>query len=663
MNRYSLNVYQVVCLVIGLCCVWCSAVRNSDEMELADISKDATLDIDSQIKSVYAELTNEIDNLKLLNENQTKQIDLIKQGQQNLKKEEREVYEKSKSTQSDCSFSDKSKDRFRQKKIELLSQLIREEVIQKSVNIVIQQMEQRLFECKRIQTSKKSKSKSKSKTKTKREDKLADIVQQLNQIKSALTGLQKPSRREERIIAENNLITIGAYYNYIVLKSRIKVIIIEELTEMVPKIDMLNGNDLTNVMDSMIDQVLKYDKLKSPNSISRIIEKTLAQLDGTSKNTEVKSESESKQEPTDSEPSNSRAQLCNPQTNESGMDGKLHSSNKSADQDSTSSFNRYGLKLPELDQKDCTPNLNSKEVKLLWKFISNSNEYTTTNEAPPVWRAFNINEDNQPRKYGVFNTSLQYDHKVYLSLDWEESELMELLDVLKKFNQIIFNVEKVWLWYPRGPAGLLVLSQLLTLIQNPELNAMKKPLEITISLPDITCPSLESSFNDVKKREQFRNQIEEIEESRYIIRMSIHGLTSNVQKFIWPLVTHLSISKIDIVYPNMTKIDFLDDVNWINEFVLRLELDYQKDLTISLGARTAKDKDLPFCAYLSIRTNLSNQGQPPSSSAEIHATGLTEYIGPNSFVKNGKTLCTSYWVSPGISTKDGHKLDHLKRIN
>ncbi|KAI5187538.1 hypothetical protein NEHOM01_2253 [Nematocida homosporus] len=108
-----------------------------------------------------------------------------------------------------------------------------------------------------------------------------------------------------------------------------------------------------------------------------------------------------------------------------------------------------------------------------------------------------INKDNQPRKYGLSSTSLQAKDTLSLNLDWEESELMKLLDVLKKFSKIILNVESVEISHPRGPAGLLVLAQLLALFENSELSAMKEPFEVLIILPDITCPSLESSFNNV----------------------------------------------------------------------------------------------------------------------------------------------------------------------
>ncbi|KAI5187521.1 hypothetical protein NEHOM01_2240 [Nematocida homosporus] len=278
---------------------------------------------------------------------------------------------------------------------------------------------------------------------------------------------------------------------------------------------------------------------------------------------------------------------------------------------------------------------------------------------------FDINEANQPRRYGLSGIALQGGDWAYLTLDWEESELMKLLDVLKKFSKFILNVESVEISYPRGPAGLLVLAQLLTLFENPELNATKEPLNITIYLRHIaSCPSLESSFNNVDLQNQFRNQIEKIEESRYIIRLKdISGLTSDIQKFIWPLATHLSISYMGIVHPQMDKIDFLNDVNWIDQFILALDLDYQKDLTISLGARTAKGIGLPFCGCISIHTNIPDHGQPSSRPPKICLTGLTEYLGPNSYDKSGKLLGTLVWVSPVISTKDGHKLDHLKRVN
>ncbi|KAI5186453.1 hypothetical protein NEHOM01_1486 [Nematocida homosporus] len=346
MNRYSLNVYQVVCLVIGLCCVWCSSDRKSDKMWLFGIFKRILLNLDSQVESVSAEITNAIKELRILSENRSKRINAIKQCQQNLKEEKHEASENMNSTQSDCSFSDKSIERLRQEKIELLSLLVREEVIQKSINIATQQMEQWLSGCKNTQMSEESRIESLGK--------LTNIAQQLKQIKSDAMDPQNQSPGSKRNILVNGLIAIGVRYNSHELKSRIKMIMIEELKKMVPKIDMLDRDDITQVIDPVIDQLLKHDEPKSPDNISRIIEGVLAQLDDRSKNMKVKSESESKQEPTDPEPSTSRTQSSNPQTNKSGMDGKPHSGSRSADQDSTSSFNGYGLKQLELVRRGCT---------------------------------------------------------------------------------------------------------------------------------------------------------------------------------------------------------------------------------------------------------------------------------------------------------------------
>ncbi|KAI5186555.1 hypothetical protein NEHOM01_1541 [Nematocida homosporus] len=732
LNRYSLNVYQVVFLVIGLCCVWCNTVKNSDKMRWPNRFKRSRVNRDNRTKLVYAGMTNAIDELGILSENQLTRIDVIKQGQQSFKEEKHAASENMNSTQSDCSFSDKSKDIFEQEKIDSISQLVRKEIIRQRLNILAQQMEHWTKESRNAQAQSGSQMES--------IDMLVNTTQQLSKIKRDLKNSRNQSPDSQRSIFENGLITIGARCNSHGLTSRIKVIVIEELTKILPKIDTLDRVYLTKIIDPVINQLLKPDELRSPDNVSRIIKETLAQLDNRFKEMEVESESEqeptdlepsnsrtrlsnpqtngsgmveeelvqldnkfkemeveseseqeptdpepstsrtrlsnpqangsdmveeelvqldnrfkemeveseSEQEPTGSEPSTSRTKSSNPQTNESGVDGKLHSSSKPAGQDSTLSFNGYGFKLPELDQKDCTLKLGSEQEMLLRKFISSSNK--SISKPIPVWRVFNINEDNQSRKYGLSSTSLQAKDMFSLNLDWEESELMKLLGILKKFSKIIFNAEKVWLETPYNSAALLVLAQLLTLFESSGLSAMKKPLEVLILLPYRTCPSLESSFNDVKKREQFRNQIEKIEESRYIISMDIYGLTSNVQKFIWPLATHLSISKIDIYRPQLNKIDFLDDVNWIDRFSLKLCLDYQKGLTISLGARTTKGKDLPTCECLAIDTNLPDQDQPSNSPTKICVTGLTEYLQPNSFDEDGRPLNTLLQVSPDIST-------------
>ncbi|KAI5187832.1 hypothetical protein NEHOM01_2396 [Nematocida homosporus] len=317
LNEYSLNVYQVVCLVIGLCCVWCSAVRNSDEMGLADISKRIMLDIDSQVESVYAAITNAIKELGILRRNQTKQIYRIKQCQQNLEEEKQEASENMNSTQSDCSFSDKSIERLRQEEVYLISQLVREEVIHTSIAVIIRKLNEWLSECRDGQVQKESRITNIGK--------LANQVKQLNKIKDNPTDLQTQSPDSERSIVESALIKKGTYYYPNALKTRFKARMVKELMKMVPKIDISACVELTEILDSEIYSLLKNDELKSLDNISMIIRKSLVWLDGRSKNMEVKSESVSEQEPTDPEPYNSRTQSIPTQTNESGMDGKLHS--------------------------------------------------------------------------------------------------------------------------------------------------------------------------------------------------------------------------------------------------------------------------------------------------------------------------------------------------
>ncbi|KAI5187071.1 hypothetical protein NEHOM01_1910 [Nematocida homosporus] len=307
LNEYSLNVYQVVCLVIGLCCVWCSSDEDSDEIDLSARFKRLMLYRDNQIALHFIEIAKAINDMKSLRNEQSTRINAIKKYQQNLKEEKHEASENMNSTQSDCSFSDKSIERLRQEKIELLSILVREEVIQESVNIVGQQMEQWSSEFKNTQMSEESRIESLGK--------LTNIAQQLKQIKSDAMNPQNQSLDSKESILENGLIAIGAHYNYIVLKSRIKVIIIEELTKILPKIDTLDRGNITQVVNSVTDRILINDKLKSPNIIFRIIKEALVWLDDRSKEMKVKSESE--QEPTDPEPSTSRTQSSNPQTNPS----------------------------------------------------------------------------------------------------------------------------------------------------------------------------------------------------------------------------------------------------------------------------------------------------------------------------------------------------------
>ncbi|KAI5187779.1 hypothetical protein NEHOM01_2360, partial [Nematocida homosporus] len=129
--------------------------------------------------------------------------------------------------------------------------------------------------------------------------------------------------------------------------------------------------------------------------------------------------------------------------------------------------------------------------------------------------------------------------------------------------------------------------------------------------------------------------------------LSIYELTTVIKKFIWPLVTHFPTKYLGLYYPIMDKIDFLDDVNWIDQFTLSLELDYQKDTIVSLGARTAKGKDLPTCECLNICTNHPYPNTPLESInlSKIYVVNLDGYLQPKFSNETDKVLTTKITLS------------------
>ncbi|KAI5187833.1 hypothetical protein NEHOM01_2397 [Nematocida homosporus] len=130
--------------------------------------------------------------------------------------------------------------------------------------------------------------------------------------------------------------------------------------------------------------------------------------------------------------------------------------------------------------------------------------------------------------------------------------------------------------------------------------------------------------------------------------MSITEPTSDMQKFIWPLATHLPISYLEISSPQLDKIDFLNDVNWIDRFTLILYIDYQASITINLGERTTKGKDFPSCASLCIDTEPRDQGQEPINCLGVRVTNLAKYLQPNSSDKDDKLLNTETKLTDDI---------------
>ncbi|KAI5188024.1 hypothetical protein NEHOM01_2496, partial [Nematocida homosporus] len=291
-----------------------------------------------------------------------------------------------------------------------------------------------------------------------------------------------------------------------------------------------------------------------------------------------------------------------------------------------------------LDGEGCTIDLTDEQGRLLKKLQKSS----SCEASVAVWRLFDVNEVNNPRKYELSITTPKHDDMLSLSLHWDESELLDLLGALKKISKISLNVKSIEIRCMRAPASLFVLAQLLTMFENPTLSAMNSPFEIWIEAMCRDIPSSVPSFDNAIKRRRFRKQIEKIDRSRYIINLTVNGLTTAIKKFVWPLVTHFPTSLIDLYYPNMDKIDFLDDVNWIDQFTLGLELDYQKDTIVSLGARTAKGKVLPTCKYLTIITR-----QVPESTnfSKVYVVNLDGYLQPKSSNETDNVLTTKILLS------------------
>ncbi|KAI5186079.1 hypothetical protein NEHOM01_1261 [Nematocida homosporus] len=721
MNRYSLNVYQVVCLVIGLCCVWCSSGEDSDERVLIDsvnpikLDSDANenllngdvqrnrLDRDNQKPLECIEISKAMGELEILKNNQTKRIYLIKQRQQNLEEEKQEAFENMNSTQSDYSSSGKPIERLAQKEVYVLSLLVKEKLIQESVDIIILQL------------------KEWSSTYTVGEDLtgLHNIVKQvnrLNEIKSNLTDLENQSQptqfesleqslETERTTIETRLIEIGQCCGFNELTERFKAIIVTELEKMLeqrdttmltelfqkPEIEletMLSKFDITlsladmtmskglkaiiSSIDPEINDLLRNDKL---TGIDQIWGKVYNKLDKVIKMNAM---------PVGERLLYATKQVLRRQLlgylryitlagfgrmysdlNGSYTNSKFHPSAPAPASDYYTckcgfphNTQSAGLKSNELsktpllditeaspsnlNQKDSKINLDSEQQTLLEEFLS---------ESSICWALFDLDNVDNSKLHVLSNTTtLQFRDGIDFSLAWEEDRLKTLLHILNKLSKIELNANKVNLRDIRNPTALLVASQLLKLFEKSRLNANQGPITICMCL-DLYSPSsslAEQPFNGVAQQEQFRSEIESIEESRYILELQIKNLTSDMQKLIWPLATHLSVLHMDIDCSLVDETNFLDDVNWRDQFTLTIGMSCHNGVIVNLGTRTAKGKDLPICKHLTITSDFSYEYEDSWDDVvypKVYVVNLDGYLQPKSFDTADQVLTTEVTLS------------------
>ncbi|KAI5187318.1 hypothetical protein NEHOM01_2091 [Nematocida homosporus] len=564
------------------------------------------------------------------------------------------------STQSDRGFSGKSIERLRQEEAYLISLLVREKLIQESVDILIEKLKDWMCRC-------NGSSYKLEQPQINAIDVVLPQVKRLNEIKRNLTALEtqfetleQPLETEITTI-EACLIEISHGYDSKAIKEQFKTVMVEELDKLLSKIYMSAQSDLTKHLDSMDEEacsLMEKGKSADANPIQMCF-------------------------------CNAARQGEEVRETMRAVTKKLKMQNNASDRetDSTIFLSSSDGKPDRLEQGSCAGEAELDPKTILQRFLDNKDLFESDNEPVHKYKWSNNVEVNNTGQF-ILSINVRKDKSVsgvwedqrctkvtdavyllnernenkllqssperneseqskllLLSLERNENELMVLLDALKKLSKIILDVENVRIWASRRFTGWLALSQLLRLFEKSDLNSTKNPLKIYVRSAKQATSLEERSFENVKEQDQFRDQITKIDKSRYILDLHFHQLTSNVQKFIWPLATHFSISNIDLIHPIITKIDFLDDVNWIDQFNLKIHLDYKEDTILSLGARTAKDKDLPTCKHLSITTNFSYKDQDSLNGLKVYVDNLDGYLQPKSSNKEDNVLTTKVTMS------------------
>ncbi|KAI5186017.1 hypothetical protein NEHOM01_1220 [Nematocida homosporus] len=246
-------------------------------------------------------------------------------------------------------------------------------------------------------------------------------------------------------------------------------------------------------------------------------------------------------------------------------------------------------------------------------------------------------------RFDLASRKPQKAYTIRLDSQWSEHAMKELLAALKKFGRIEMRIQSIVLNHPQLFFVLAVLCQCLTIIEPPAGYTNHK-LSIIISPESLMVGPAHLSLEEAHLQEDFRTQLVAADKAQHIIiKLTLARLTASTQTTILPLLTHFTIASLTITRPVIEKIDFINQVNWTDNYKLILEIDKPNThIILPLPPRNKITGQRLICAHLSIVTIPIKITKDPSSIHYVPTTitGLSNYFQPGISKQDNFSLIT-----------------------
>ncbi|KAI5184273.1 hypothetical protein NEHOM01_0018 [Nematocida homosporus] len=296
---------------------------------------------------------------------------------------------------------------------------------------------------------------------------------------------------------------------------------------------------------------------------------------------------------------------------------------------------------------DILESILSNEIKCLYEILLRKSNRSNKTEMECFRTNLYLSTSTMvANRFELVSYNPQKKYMVRLSKNWTRDSLRELHSVLSNFSLFKFHVTHIIILTPDVIYSLPILGKLLSLVdfyptdnESPSLVISISPFQKTTGL--ITNPSL----YEIEQLEQaIQGYFPTAEQLTYSITLYICYLTATIQQVIWPLLSRLPLIILGLYSPTLDKIDFLTNMNWQNNYSIRLVLPYS-NAVLYLPPLTQKDKPVPTCKLLFISTKPFKETDPPGPPSSVVVADLTGYIPNNNSNPNPNIQPTALAVT------------------
>ncbi|KAI5187317.1 hypothetical protein NEHOM01_2090 [Nematocida homosporus] len=289
--------------------------------------------------------------------------------------------------------------------------------------------------------------------------------------------------------------------------------------------------------------------------------------------------------------------------------------------------------------------LNKDEEALLAAFLVPDGLPNTS--SPNVFKScFTVKRSLMTKQYELASHNKQDAYELLLPSNWPDRTLTDLLSILKRFSKIKIQIASIVLENFWIDLSKHIIFQLLQILESP-IAAAVYDFKIIIN------PIPEKPFNPLKvnivRLDDCDNTGALINWSQYRAKVMIQSLTKNTKELIWPLLTRLPVGHLSLNLPQIQTIDFLNDVNWVENYSLFIVIQ-RPNTIINLPLINNSGNATPAYSHLSIKTESSMAINSTAQQAQvaypnIFVLNLDNYLRPKTLENNDSVTVSKITLS------------------